>query len=128
MNRSTFKPALLAVALLLAGGQALATDDVPNNGAAAPAKPHKKPHVRPVNNVKQVDINAASKAELMVLPGIHAAEADRIIAGRPYGSKAWLVSKKILPEGAYQGISAQIIALQHVPIVAKPAPAAGAHK
>lgn len=48
-------------------------------------------------DVKQVNINAATRDELKTLPGIGDAEADKIIAGRPYGSKGWLASKNILP-------------------------------
>ena len=61
---------------------------------------------------KRVDINGAKKEELMKLPGIGDAEADKIIAGRPYGSKVWLVSRGILPEGIYAGISKAIDAKQ----------------
>src|SRR5690348_2844890 len=42
-----------------------------------------------------VDINAASKTQLMSLPGVRAQTADRIIAGRPYNDKSELISRKI---------------------------------
>jgi DNA uptake protein ComE-like DNA-binding protein len=53
---------------------------------------------------KLVDINNAGKDELKALPGISDALADKIIAGRPYGSKADLVSHGILLGGPYQTI------------------------
>jgi DNA uptake protein ComE-like DNA-binding protein len=59
-----------------------------------------------------VDINSAGKAELKKLPGIGDSEADKIIAGRPYGSKAFLVTRKIIPAGVYEQIKARIIARQ----------------
>jgi len=62
--------------------------------------------------VKAVDINSAGKAELMTLPGIDAARADKIIAGRPYLSKAFLVTRNIIPAGVYENIRRQIIAKQ----------------
>ena len=62
--------------------------------------------------IKLVDINSAKKDELKTLPGIGDAEADKIIAGRPYGSKAWLVGHKILPEDKYPAIKGLIIAKQ----------------
>ncbi|MDE2371242.1 MAG: helix-hairpin-helix domain-containing protein [Burkholderiales bacterium] len=59
-----------------------------------------------------VDINGADRKTLMTLPGIGAAEADKIIAGRPYLSKAFLVTKKVLPMDVYQGIRGAIVARQ----------------
>ena len=61
---------------------------------------------------KWVDINSASKAELKTLPGIDDALANKIIAGRPYKSKAFLITNKIIPPGAYQAIRDQVIAKQ----------------
>jgi DNA uptake protein ComE-like DNA-binding protein len=62
--------------------------------------------------VKLVDINSASRAELKTLPGIGDAEADRIIKGRPYLSKAELVTRNVMPEGVYVSLKKQIIAKQ----------------
>jgi len=57
-----------------------------------------------------VDINSASRQQLKKLPGIGNAEADRIVAGRPYLSKADLVSSKAIPAGTYLSIKHSIIA------------------
>ena len=62
--------------------------------------------------VKLVDINSAKSSELKQLPGITDAEAAKIIAGRPYGSKAWLVTDNILPEAKYAAIRQLVIAKQ----------------
>ena len=62
--------------------------------------------------IKLVDINGASKKQLMKLPNIGAAEADRIVAGRPYGSKAWLVTRNIVSDSIYFKIKSLIIAKQ----------------
>jgi DNA uptake protein ComE-like DNA-binding protein len=62
--------------------------------------------------LKGVDINSASKAELKALPGIDDARADKIISGRPYLSKAFLVTRNIIPAGVYQSIKNRIIARQ----------------
>jgi DNA uptake protein ComE-like DNA-binding protein len=59
---------------------------------------------------KTVDINAASKDQLMSLPGVRPQTADRIIAGRPYNDKSELVSRKIVPTSEYQSIQARITA------------------
>ena len=61
---------------------------------------------------KLVDINAASSKELKKLPGISDAVAAKIIAGRPYGSKAQLVSRNIIDGAAYENIRQLIIAKQ----------------
>ena len=60
-----------------------------------------------------VDINSATRAQLKKLPGIGDAEADKIIAGRPYGSKAHLVTHNIIGIGMYENLKKQIIARQH---------------
>jgi competence protein ComEA len=71
-----------------------------------------KPVAKPAAKIKLVDINSASSEELKKLPGIGDAEAAKIIASRPYGSKAWLLGHKILPEDKYPGIKDLIIAKQ----------------
>ena len=61
--------------------------------------------------IKAVDINSASKAELKTLPSIDGVRADKIIAGRPYPSKAFLVSRNVISLGVYAEIRKQIIAM-----------------
>ena len=58
----------------------------------------------------RIDINSASKADLMVLPGIGEAEAQKIIASRPFKRKDELVSRKIIADGIYDNIKDQLIA------------------
>lgn len=60
--------------------------------------------------VKLVDINSASRAELKTLPGIGDAEATKIIAARPYLSKADLATNNVLPTGVYIALKDRIIA------------------
>lgn len=59
-----------------------------------------------------VDINSASEKQLKKLPGIGDAEAKRIIANRPYGSKAWLVTNGVIGDGPYTNIKNLIVAKQ----------------
>jgi competence protein ComEA len=66
----------------------------------------------PAAPVEVIDINSASRAQLKTLPGIGDAEADKIIAGRPYLSKAELVSKNVLPTGPYLSLKNRIVAMQ----------------
>jgi competence protein ComEA len=60
----------------------------------------------------KIDINTATKDELMAFKGIGEKYSDKIIAGRPYARKDQLVSKNILPEATYKKIEAQVIATQ----------------
>jgi DNA uptake protein ComE-like DNA-binding protein len=59
---------------------------------------------------KTVNINKASREELLTLPDITEQEADRIIAERPYDNTDDLVRRHVLPKEEYQKISDRIIA------------------
>ena len=56
----------------------------------------------------QVDINHASRTELKTVPGITTALAGRIMANRPFGSKAQLVSRGIISEELYGRIKNRV--------------------
>jgi DNA uptake protein ComE-like DNA-binding protein len=61
---------------------------------------------------KLVDINNAPVKVLITLPGIDQALAKKIIAGRPYGSKAWLASEGVIDPAVYWGLQQLIEARQ----------------
>ena len=63
-------------------------------------------------NIKLVNINGATRDELKKLPGIGDAEAGKIIAGRPYATKAHLVTQNIISMGVYENLKKLIIARQ----------------
>ncbi len=105
--------ALMAWAgLSCAASAASASASAPAPAGQASAASKKAPPAKPV---KLVDINSASRAQLKTLPGIGDAEADRIIAGRPYLSKADLASKNVIPTGVYLSLKNQVIAIQKTP-------------
>lgn len=83
---------------------------------------------QPAAPVKPIDINSASRAQLKTLPGIGDAEADQIIAGRPYLSKVHLVTEAGLPTGVYVSIRRQIVAVQNKQARAKLKTLAGAQQ
>ena len=58
----------------------------------------------------QVNVNTASKAELMGLPGIDEAKANAIIADRPYRNAHQIVGKGAVSEDEYQKIASHLTA------------------
>jgi competence protein ComEA len=59
---------------------------------------------------KPLDLNSASKDQLQDLPGITSAQADRIIAGRPYDEPHDLVTRRILSKPEYDKIADRLTA------------------
>jgi DNA uptake protein ComE-like DNA-binding protein len=111
------KSAAAVVALVLfAAPLALAQGATPSG--TEPAKPAEKPATTAhhsstsTKSAPKVDINSASKEQLMKLPGVGDATADKIIAGRPFKSKSELESKGIMTKTEYNKVSAHVVAHQ----------------
>lgn len=109
------KTMLAAIVLLISASLSLAETTAPAKSQAVHQKTFNNASAKKgksSDKIKLVDINSADKAKLMKLSGINEAYADKIIAGRPYGSKSYLMTRNILPAGIYAGISRLIIARQ----------------
>lgn len=109
--------ALTAVVLLAGASLAGAADDktaAPRDGnagvsakAASPSKTASAPAL-----AKPIDINKASIKELKNLPGFNDEIAAKIVAGRPYPSKAFLVTRNIIDAELYGTVKQSIVAKQ----------------
>ncbi len=53
---------------------------------------------------------AATKEQLLSLPGITSAEANRVIAGRPYSDPSELVKRRIMSKVEYDKIADRVTA------------------
>ena len=103
---------VLSAPLAFAQGSTGATETKPATTTSTKSKSssHK--------SAPKVDLNSASREELVKLPGVGEAIADKIIAARPLKSKDELVSKNIVTKAEYQKFSAHVIAKQ-TPVASK---------
>jgi competence protein ComEA len=97
--------AALSSVLLLAQPQTAGNDSQRRDTTKA-----EQPNATPATD--KIDINSASKEELMSLKGVGDVYAEKIIENRPYRSKSDLLRKKIIPASTYSEIREQIIAHQ----------------
>ncbi|TAJ81537.1 helix-hairpin-helix domain-containing protein [Reyranella sp.] len=65
-----------------------------------------------------IDLNSASRDDLMTLDGIGEVRADAIIRARPFKAKTELVERRLIPESLYEKISDKVMAR---PIPGQPA-------
>jgi len=115
MKRGVIHALLIAAVLLPAVGVCVAAESKAATGEStgAPKAAEKSAKAqKPVTPDNPVDINSASKAQLKRIPGVDDALADKIIAGRPYLSKAHLVTRNILSGVHYAQVKDLIIARQ----------------
>src|SRR2546429_167645 len=102
MNRTRNSITIISLLILLVGsslaqttGNQVAKGPTPKATTPSAAKP----------KTTMVDLNTATKKALMALPGMSDAEAQKIIANRPYRSKSDLTEKKVISADQYAKIS-----------------------
>jgi DNA uptake protein ComE-like DNA-binding protein len=119
MKRTVISLAAAALALTL--GAAVRADDTTPAAAApaaaAQANPAPASEAKPMHHARHkgtaaaaIDVNSATKEQLMTLPGVDDATAEKIIAGRPFVSRYDLVKKSIVSKEAYSKIKSKISA------------------
>ena len=64
---------------------------------------------QPASSGGMVELNTATKEQLMTLPGITEAYANKIIEGRPYREKITLRRQNILPADVFYDITDRIV-------------------
>jgi competence protein ComEA len=82
------------------------THEAPKSDAPKSTKAHAK------KAAPKMDLNSASKEDLMKLPGMTEDTAEKVVNGRPYKSKGELLSKKMLTKAQYAKIRNLVIAKQ----------------
>jgi competence protein ComEA len=115
-------PAVLAAVVAMAFVATVAmADDTTAPATAAPAKAapakttsttstthHHSSSSSKSTKTPKTDLNTASKEDLMKLPGVDDAIADKIIAARPYKNHSELESKNIVTKEQYSKLSAKV--------------------
>lgn len=111
MTRRTALAAFTAVGLLLAStAQGQSTTPTKAAAPASVARTPSHPATGSSASHQLVDLNTATRDQLVALPGIGETYADAIIKNRPYQSKQDLVSKKVLSPGEYKKVRSMVTA------------------
>lgn len=102
----------LASPSTMAAGEAAAPAKAPAAAPArAPTTAAKEGAATPkVKKPRPVDVNNASVEQLAKVPGLDKAHAMKIVAHRPYPTRAWLVTKGILSEMKYAEVKDYLVA------------------
>lgn len=124
MSSKVLRAALSAAFILLSAGAARADEDIwapkksltkaqqEAKARAQEKRAQERAKAATATKAKRVDINSATRDQLKAIPGLTETDVDKIIAGRPYLTKAHLVTKNVVSVDVYQAIRGRIAALQ----------------
>jgi DNA uptake protein ComE-like DNA-binding protein len=107
----------ILIASVLALGIGLAPIAQAETPSTAPAKATTAPtptsHTKSTSSkssksTAHIDLNSASREQLMTLPGIDEASADKIVQARPFKSKDELHSKGIVSKAEYDKLASHV--------------------
>ena len=101
----SFKALFAAVAILLGAGPILILAPIVAPAFAQGARPAAPP---PASSL--IDLNSASRDDLMSLDGIGEVRADAIIRARPFKAKTELVERRLIPEALDEKIADKVMA------------------
>lgn len=79
-------------------------------GAASQPASARSAHAASRADADPVDVNRATVAELLKVPGITKVWAERIVRFRPYRTRQDLVEQGVLPGGVYSKIKDHVVA------------------
>lgn len=103
-------PSYLATLTLLLSTAAMGEEPTRPKPVAPAAKPAPAKATPTKGKLKPVDINHATKEEIGFMLGVDLGLASRIVANRPYRTKADLVVKKVLTMEQFQALRKRVIA------------------
>jgi DNA uptake protein ComE-like DNA-binding protein len=101
---------MIAALAVIATPVAHAKTSAYGKSSSAKMQTASKVHGAKAAAIPKENLNTADRDELMKLPGVGEATADKIIAARPFKSKHELVSKKIVSRKEYQAIAPHVVA------------------
>jgi len=110
MTTRTLRPAAGLLALILGSSLAAQAPAEPKPAAKAGKAKTTAPEPRTKGKLKPVDINHAHPNEIAFMLGIDAALAAKVVANRPYKTKADLVVKKVFTQELFEKLRKQVIA------------------
>ena len=87
----------------------MSKDNSTTTAPATTAKSSSSHHKSSAPKTPKMDLNTASKDDLMKVPGMTSDTADKIIAARPFKSKGELESKKIVTKAEYNKMSSHVV-------------------